>query len=206
MSASMEFSADQLDALREIVNIAMGRAGDRLARLLGCFIELPVPIVRFVDAPDVREAIRSMVRIDGDVTAVRQAFSSVAPGECIVIYGDASVHELGDLVASDATEAGAPRNEVLLEITNLLVGACAGGIGEQLGQELSYSAPSIIVANARIDEVLDPANVPWRTALLLEVNFRIEGRTFLAHILMFWPESAVSRVRESLDGFLADLG
>jgi chemotaxis protein CheY-P-specific phosphatase CheC len=34
-----------LQALREVVNIAMGQAGSRLSELLGTFIQLPVPDV-----------------------------------------------------------------------------------------------------------------------------------------------------------------
>lgn len=205
LSEAPTFTVDQLDALREIVNIAMGRAADSLARLLDRFIELPVPVVRFVEAARVLDAIREMITVEGDVTAVRQAFTSVAPGECVVIFGSTSFRELAELMGHEGAECEASESELLLDIANLLVGACVGGIGEQLGQELSYSPPSIIVSRAPIDRVLDPANVPWRTALLLEVNFKIEGRSFVAHLLIFWPEAAIARVQEHLDSFLASL-
>ncbi len=205
LSEPPNLTADQLDALREIVNIAMGRAADSLARLLDRFIELPVPVVRFVEASKVLETFREMIKVEGDVTAVRQAFTSVAPGECLVIFGATSFRELADLMGREGSESEAAETELLLDIANLLVGACVGGVGEQLGQEFSYSPPSIIVARAPIDQVLDPANVPWRTALLLEVNFKIEGKSFVAHVLIFWPEAAVARVRERLDLFLASL-
>merc|ERR1712063_188913 len=36
---------EKLDAYREMVNVAMGRAGENLAKLLGEFIDLPIPNV-----------------------------------------------------------------------------------------------------------------------------------------------------------------
>jgi len=46
------FTELQRDALQEIANLAMGRAGARLALLLGRFIELSVPRLRVVRATD----------------------------------------------------------------------------------------------------------------------------------------------------------
>lgn len=199
------FTEDQLDALREIVNIAMGRAGDSLARLLDRFIDLPVPEMRFVKAPLVLTALREMVRDHEAITAVRQAFTSIAPGECLVLFGSASFKELAELTGHEGSENQAAEEELLLDVANLLVGACLGGIGDQLGQELSYSPPSLICMRDSIDRVLDPTTLPWSTALLLEVNFRIEDKAFVAHLLIFWPESAIVAVRQHLDTFLAGL-
>ncbi len=196
---------DHLDALREIVNVAMGRAGDSLARLLDRFIELPVPAVRFVEAPNVIEAIREMVGAHEAITAVRQAFNSVAPGECLVIFGATTYLQLAELTGREIQEDDGSEEELLLDVANLLVGACVGGIGEQLGQQISYSAPSLIVRRQSLDKVLDPTTVPWRTALLMEVNFKIEGKSLVTHVLAFWPEQALVKVREHLDAFLEGL-
>ena len=199
------FNEDQLDALREIVNVAMGRAGDALARLLDRFIELPVPAIRFVDAPRVLDAIREMVSDHVSITAVRQAFSTVAPGECVVIFGATSFHELAVLTGLDPADGLAAEEELILHVANLLVGACVGGIADQLAQEMTYSPPSIIVRDGDVDRVLDATALPWKTALVVEVNFRVEGRAFVAHSLVFWPETAIERVREHIDSFLAAL-
>lgn len=195
---------EHLDALREIVNVAMGRAGDSLARLLDHFIELPVPAVRFVEAPNVIEAIREMVGPQDAISAVRQAFNSVAPGECLVIFGATTYLQLAELTGREVDDEGT-EEELLLDVANLLVGACVGGIGEQLGQQISYSAPSLIVRRESLDRVLDPTTVPWRTALLMEVNFKIEGKSLVTHVLAFWPEQALVKVREHLDAFLEGL-
>ena len=47
----------EYDLLREIFNIAMGRAGAALARLLKEFVDLSVPEVRIVEAEKVVESV-----------------------------------------------------------------------------------------------------------------------------------------------------
>ncbi len=41
-----QYSEDQRDCLQEIVNVAMGQAGDSLARLLEVFVTLSVPKIQ----------------------------------------------------------------------------------------------------------------------------------------------------------------
>ena len=54
-------NADQTDALQEVVNIAMGQAGDRLARTLNVFVELSVPRIRLVHVAEVISTVRGMI-------------------------------------------------------------------------------------------------------------------------------------------------
>ena len=59
------YTEDQNDALQEVVNIAMGQAGDSLARILGNFVELSVPRIRLVTVNDVIKTVTGMVDIGG---------------------------------------------------------------------------------------------------------------------------------------------
>ena len=68
---------DQRDALQEVLNIAMGQAGDSLARILDAFVELSVPRIRIVDVSRVSDTVRDMVGDRQEVTAVRQSFSQL---------------------------------------------------------------------------------------------------------------------------------
>ena len=51
-------SADMRDCYQEIANVAMGRAGDLLARLLNVFVELPIPNVNFIEVSELRMALK----------------------------------------------------------------------------------------------------------------------------------------------------
>ena len=51
----VEIAVEHSDAYQEIANVAMGRAGDLLARLLGAFVRLPVPRVSMLTIPDSEE-------------------------------------------------------------------------------------------------------------------------------------------------------
>ena len=193
---------DQTDALQEVVNIGMGAAADSLARTLGAFVQLPVPRIRLIQSADVVAAISQLTGATSKLTAVRQAFSSGFRGEALVIFGRESARELagylgyeGDLVRKDI-------EEILLEISNILVGACLGGLAAQLSYHLVFSAPSFIAHEASIDELLAPQRLAWERSLLVEVNFRLEEKSFVAHILLFWPEASMDALIRAIDVIL----
>ena len=94
-------NADQTDALQEVVNIAMGQAGDRLARTLNVFVELSVPRIRLVHVSEVMRTVREMIPNTSLVSAVRQAFFDALRGEAVVIYAVAGCKDLAILMGYD---------------------------------------------------------------------------------------------------------
>jgi chemotaxis protein CheC len=192
---------EQRDALSELVNIGMGQAGDRLARLFDTFIQLSIPRIELVHPQDVTRAIMTLVGNEGPIIAVRQAFSSRIRGEALALYTAGGCDALVDLVKyPDVTS-----DELLLEISNVLVGACVGGLASQFALELSFSPPSILGEHATVEALLDTGCLPWRSALLAEVNFRVEDRAFRCHLLTFWPDDSIRVLLGAVDAFLASL-
>jgi len=203
-------SDDQRDALQEITNIAMGQAGASLAGILDTFVNLSVPRINILEVVQVADSIGRLVGHDKEVTAVRQSFQGYLRGEAIVIYGQDGCKDLADLMGYDEDLDGAAEQELLLDVANVLVGACLGGISEQLrgivdqpGTELSFCAPSIMAECAPVDTLINPDNLSWTHALLMEVNFTLEERNFISHIVMLMPEDAIDKVRGVIDQFIA---
>ena len=204
---------EQRDAMQEITNIAMGQAGSMLATLLGTFVNLSVPRINVLALSEVAGAIGSMVGRNIEITAVRQSFHGYLRGEAIVIYGRDGCKELGDLMGYDEVLDRADEIELLLDVSNILVGACLGGINDQIkgiteaqgAGELSFSAPSLMAEGVPAEVLIDPGKLTWTHALLLEVNFTLEGRDFISHLCMLMPEHSIEKVRNILDEFIASL-
>lgn len=196
------YNEDQTDALQEVANIAMGQAGDSLARIMGHFVELSVPRIRLVTLKDLVNTVTDMVGVKEDVAAVRQAFYNQLRGEAIVVIKQSGADELAKLMDYDDVVDGEAEEELLLEVANLLVGAIINGISDTLETELGFSAPSLMTACAPLERVLTPDQLTWSHALLVEVNFCIEQHNFKSHLLMFMTEESIDTLRGILDQFL----
>lgn len=203
--ASADFGAEHCDALQEVVNVAMGRAGATLAELLGVFVRLSVPRVRVQRATRLDAVLAGLIGGNGEVTAVRQAFNARLRGEAIVLFGEAGGAELADLMGYDAELTSPERREILLDIANVLVGACLGGLCEQLDMEPTFSAPSLLAEATPVSALMLPESLEWSHALLVEVSFTLEARGFSSHLLMLMPEGSIGLMREALDRVLEAL-
>ncbi|THB75079.1 MAG: hypothetical protein D6B28_00995 [Gammaproteobacteria bacterium] len=196
------YNEDQRDALQEITNIAMGQAGSSLAQLLDVFVILSVPRVRIVGVEDVPDAVAEMVDDPEEVTAVRQAFYNKLRGETMVIFGRKGCADLADLMGHEEVQNSEDEEELLLDVTNILVGAVLNGLGEQIEVEFGFSPPAIMAMNTPIEKVLISDQLGWSHALLIEVNFSLEERGFKCYLIMLMPEESIDMMRQSLDHIL----
>lgn len=196
---------DQSDALQELANIAMGRAGKSLSTLLDSFVILSVPRVTVVDVEDVADTVGRMANAPEIGTAVRQAFFPTVRGEAITIFGPEGCREIADLMGHEGELGDSQEQELLLDTANILVGAVLNGLGEQMETEFKYTPPSILAVRTPLQQLLTADNLDWTCALLIEVNFSLDERGFTCHMLTLMPENSLDVIRRTLDDMLEDL-
>lgn len=196
------FTVDEKDALQEVVNIAMGQAGDSLARILDTFVHLSIPKIRVIEACDVSQAVLETVGQNFEVTAVRQAFYDSLRGEAITLFTLNGCRDVADLMGYVGALDPAEEQELLLDVANILVGAILNGITETLGLELCFSAPSIMAERACLDNIISPDKLSWSYALLLEVNFSLDNRDFRSHVLLLLAEEAIDSLHQKIVSFM----
>lgn len=196
------YTPDQNDALQEVVNIATGQAGDSLARILDSFVHLSIPRICLVTVSDVIDTVTNLIGQETEVSAVRQAFYGDLRGEAMILFSNNGCRDLADSMGYDDTLSEFCEQELLLDVSNILIGAILNGISETLERDLSFSAPSIFAQDAAVETILTPENIAWSYALLLEVNFTIENRDFKSHLLTFMAEEALDSLRCVLDEFM----
>ncbi|WP_255987412.1 chemotaxis protein CheC [Chitinolyticbacter albus] len=193
---------DQRDALQEVTNIAMGQAGSQLAQILESFVQLSVPRINITESAAISTGIAQLVGTPQSITAVRQAFNGTLRGEAMVMYDQDGCRDLADLMGYEDDLDGAADRELLLDVSNVLVGACLNGIAELLQAKLSFSAPTIMAENVEVGRLINPQQLTWNYALLVEVHFTLEVRDFTCHLLTLMPEESILTLKSALDTFM----
>lgn len=56
-----------------------------------------------------------------------------------------------------------------------------------------------------LEQLLQGKPVPWTTALLVEVNFRLEKRCFACHLVILMPEEEIRSLTVAVARFLESL-
>ncbi|UQY34662.1 response regulator [Pseudomonas fulva] len=184
------------DAFREVVNIAMGRAAALLARVLGVFVQLPIPNVNILEVSELHMALADAQRGNG-LTAVCQGYIGEGiAGEALLIFHDSEVADMAKLMQWQ--EHNHSSMEMLLDMSSILIGACLSGIAEQLDVSFSQGHPQILGEHASIDELIRINSQRWRKTLAVEVSYSIEGHDIHFDLLLLFTEDSVSLLTNKL--------
>ena len=193
---------DHYDCLREIMNIAMGRAGLALATLFERRIELKVPEIALIAASELVERFGQDDDPEITCAAVRQAFLGRLRGEIIVFHQrDPSLSVLS-LLDYDGPPTEFREREFLLEVSNLLIGAIIGNMGKLMRCDIGYSRPTIIAMDARPADLVRECSTAWDQALLTIVQFQLEYGRFTSRVLILLPQSSAEALIGGLEGFM----
>lgn len=184
------------DAFREVVNVAMGRAAALLARVLGVFVQLPIPNVNILEVSELHMALADAQRGNG-LTAVCQGYIGEGiAGEALLIFHDSEVADMARLMQWQQHNHSSM--EMLLDMSSIIIGACLSGIAEQLDVSFSQGHPQILGEHASIDELIRINSQRWRKTLAVEVSYSIEGHDIHFDLLLLFTEDSVSLLTNKL--------
>ncbi len=202
MSGAVELDEEQRDCLQEVTNIAMGRAADRLARLLDTFVQLSIPHIAMMGPTDIAMALQSINSADS-VSGVCQGFiGGGIAGEAILLFNDTSFSDLARLLKYEGILDTQAERELLMDTTNVLFGACMNSIAEQIDMSFSYGPPMVLGQHQRLDEIFDPQKATWERALVTEINYTLEGFNVNCDLLLIVTEPSIGLLMKKLDYLL----
>ena len=188
------------DCYREITNVAMGRAGDLLARLTGEFVQLPIPKVAMLEPSELQMALTFA---DNDaVQAVCQGFIARGiSGEALLLFSDSSFASMAKLMKHSNPSPSA-QMEVLTDVSGALLGAILNGLGEQLDLSFSQGYPTILGRHCQISELIAANNQRWQKTLTIEVSYTIENYDIVCDLLLIFTQKSLVAINARLDYFL----
>jgi chemotaxis protein CheC len=199
-------SDDKRDALGEIVNIGMGVAGSALAQVLNAFVELTVPSVDIVDRRRIASLLDTGTWTGEELIAVRQSFFGSIMGESLILFDGSEAARLADLVGHDQEPTVDQKHELLLDLANVVIGACVNGIAQPLHEIVSFAAPAMLIGRPKACEFALQESGSWQRGLVINVDFRLEARSFHSRVLVFLAEQSLELIDRDISRFLDELG
>ncbi len=207
MSLTTVITEEELDALKELTNIGMGRAAALLAEILEQRVILKVPNVQVVDAAGLQQ---QLVERDS-LGMTRHGFRGGGmSGEALMVFIRDSYKNLQAVYGYPPAMPLplAQQRELLLEIASNLCAACLSGIGEQFDVEFIFSPPRLLCLDkwtSVYEHVFADRDLVWQHSLLIDVHFQLERDDFNACLYLFIPDATLPKVKERIAVILEDL-
>ncbi len=199
MNAGVTLDETYRDCLQEVTNVAMGQAAERLAGLLDTFVVLSIPHVEIMQPSDIAMALESINNFDS-VSGVSQGFiGDGIAGEAILLFNDTSFSDLARLLSYENEMGIQAERELLMDTTNLLFGAVLNSIAEQIDMSFSFGPPMVLGQHQKFNELFHPQKALWHSALVTEINYKVEGYNINCDLLLVWTEDSIDLLTKKLD-------
>nr|WP_283812156.1 response regulator [Pseudomonas corrugata] len=184
------------DAFRETVNVAIGRAAALIAKVLGVFVQLPVPNVNVLEVGELHMALAD-AGSSQQLTAICQGFiGSGIAGEALLMFHDSEVADIAQLMQRQSADYS--DLEMVLDLSSVLIGACLSSIAEQIDVVFSQGHPQVLGQHAAIDELIRVNQTRWKKTLAVEISYSLEGHDIRFDLLLLFTEDSIERLTHKL--------
>ncbi|MEZ2303866.1 MAG: chemotaxis protein CheC [Microcoleus sp.] len=183
----MELTADELDALKELINIGVGHAAGMLNEMIQFPIQLEIPDVELLSSLELQRELKERFGIEL-ISVVQLAFSGSFSGSAQLLFPTESAVNLVSVLTGE--DKGSPdldslKISTLSEVGNMVINGVMGSISNVLDQPLDYAVP--YYAEEEIQELLlKEESLDYGTILLAPAHFSIEELQIQGDIMLFF--------------------
>lgn len=191
----LQMAVDLKDYYQEVANIAMGQAGDRLARLLNTFLHLPVPTVSLLEPKQLESKLRNAYGQE-NVAIVTEGFSGLeVAGEALLIFNETNIDHIAAVLNYDTSSKTLSEKEILIELANILSSAFLHSFANQLDLNFSQCAPVILCAAGETDHTAVTIGTDAHT-LAISIPYTLTNPPINCELLVLFTEDSLAALND----------
>lgn len=192
------------DCYQEITNIAMGQAGDHLARILNVFVKLPIPNVNLIEISELHMMLQDIQDKDS-VSGICQGFLGPGvSGEALFILSDSSFGDVAKILDIREEVDDQVQLEMLMDAANILIGTCLRGLANQLDLQFSQGHPVVLGQHRNVTELISNNKNKWKRSLAIELSYGLEGYNVQCDLVLMFTEESMKVMNYKLSHLLED--
>ncbi len=201
-------SGEETEILQEIMNIAFGQSAADLAEVIETQVVLSVPFIKLMQVKELPDYFKNHVKDYKNINLVEQKFWGRFKGDALLVFSSGAGKELVTLLQHDegTTLESEPvdvlERETLMEVGNILIGACVGKIAELLKDVVTYTPPIVVVEKGYQEAIAENRYDPDNTAIVLKTDFRFEEGDVTGFLFLVTSNNSIDWLREALKIFI----
>jgi len=201
----MNPTPEQIDVLKELINIGVGRAAGMLNDMLQSRVLLQVPYVKIFTPATLQTEIEDLG--NEKLSTVRLTFNGPFSGIASLVFPPDSAGKLVDVLTGEEpgeTDLDSIRIGTLTEVGNIILNGVMGSIGNVLEKHINYSVPTYLENN--IEQLLLAESVNKDTTILLaHTRFSIEQLQIEGDIILLFEVGSFDALLEAIDAINVDV-
>ena len=181
----MNVTAEELDALQELINIGVGRAASLLNEMVDSHIRLKIPVVKVLTAADAYQELTTRFH-DQTLASVKLRFTGSFYGTASLIFPTDSASTLVAVLTGEdpSADLDAVKTGTLSEIGNIVINGVMGSLSNVLKRHLNYTLP--VYLEDTLENLLLSAYESDSKILLAQASFTIERLEIIGDIILIF--------------------
>jgi chemotaxis protein CheY-P-specific phosphatase CheC/FixJ family two-component response regulator len=193
------------EAVQEISNIAMGQAAALLASVLNVFVKMPIPNVNLLEIQELSMVLEEVEKKSGTLALCQSFMSGGVAGEALIIFHDTNYEDLARLIDfPNYSDKPNVKLEMLVDVSNILIGAFIQGFGTQLDMVFAQRHPIVLGDDLTPTSLLARSINSWKKVLTTEINYTIENEKICCDLLILFTEKSLETLQFKLNYLLDD--
>jgi len=205
------FSPEDAAILAEVMNIAFGKASADLAKVIDIRVVLSVPHVEIMETEGLLQRVREETGGYEAISVIEQNFWGKYTGSALLAFptdaGRGLVSLFDDEVPASGPVSPGLEKETLLEVGNILIGACVSKVAELLEDTVSFSPPRLIprvtMENISTEAVSSRLADPHQCAVLMKTVFHLEDKDIKGFLFLVAGPDSMKWLKTALNNFVA---
>jgi len=199
---------EEVEILEEIMNIAFGKAASDLAEVIDIHVALSVPYIKILKAAELPVYIKNEIKDILNISILEQTFLGKFKGNAFMVFPSYAAKELIGMfgLEKDSSLESDPiatlEREVLMEVGNILIGACIGKLSELLKDNVTYSPPQIILYNQPPETIPENYLSYNNSAILLKTVFGFKTGDVSGFLFLVTSQESIQWLQNALKKFM----
>jgi len=195
----VECKTDKIDALKEIINIGVGKGADVLNAMLGAHVNLQVPCLKILSPDEFEQEIQKSSK--ECLSCINLPFEGNFSGVTELVFTLENASRLIAALTKDqpnVTDMDSIRSGTFSEVGNIVLNAVMGTISNLFGLRFVYSVPSY--SEGDFNSLLPiHATMPDAMVLLAHTSFRVDNFEIEGNIILFFEIGSFDKLLEAID-------
>jgi chemotaxis protein CheY-P-specific phosphatase CheC len=192
------------DCYQEVTNVAMGQAGDHLARIMNVFVKLPIPNVNLIETSELHMMLSDIEQHE-QTSGVCQGFlGDGISGEALCVLSDSGFGDLAKIMNITESVDDEMQLEILMDVASILVGTCLTGLAKQLDMHFRQGHPMVLGQHQSVEELIKTNKSNWRKTLAIELSYGLEGYNVQCDLLLLFTEDSLDMLNSKLAHLLEE--
>lgn len=199
----MNLNEIQLDLLKEVFNLGVGKAAASLSALANNKYEvtLSLPKVELVTIDEMVKILK--IESDNKITTVSQDYSGPFSGTAHMIYSHTSSLRLVSLMLGSSVphqNISELEEDALMEIGNILINSCLDSLSQMFQEDIETSLPKITIGTP-LEVFIELGTAPTDKITFIKSYFNIEEENLKGYISLFLDTDHLHKLLELIDKY-----